>query len=69
MKEGKGQQVFKFSRDGKVLMTLGTAGVAGPANDTFDQPTEVAIAPNGDIAGEYTGVYPRPSPGGWRIPR
>ncbi len=24
MKEGKGQQVFKFNRDGKVLMTLGT---------------------------------------------
>ena len=27
-KDGKGQQVFKFSRDGKVLMTLGKAGVA-----------------------------------------
>ena len=28
-KEGKGHQVFKFSPGGKVLMTLGTAGVAG----------------------------------------
>jgi sugar lactone lactonase YvrE len=46
---GKGQQVWKFSPDGKVLMTLGKAGVAGPGVDTFDQPTEVAIAPNGDI--------------------
>ena len=49
LKDGKGQQVFKLSPDGKVLMTLGKAGVAGSGPDTFDQPTEVAIAPNGDI--------------------
>jgi WD40 repeat protein len=48
-KDGKGQQVFKFSPDGKVLMTLGKAGVAGDGPDTFDQPNSVAIAPNGDI--------------------
>src|SRR5438046_10368828 len=30
-------------------MTLGKAGVSGPALDTFDQPTEVAVAPKGDI--------------------
>ena len=49
-KEGtKGQQVFKFSPDGKVLMTLGKAGVAGKGPDTFDQPCDIAIAPNGDI--------------------
>ena len=47
--QGKGQQVTKFDKDGKVLLTLGKAGVAGPGLDTFDQPTEVAIAPNGDI--------------------
>jgi DNA-binding beta-propeller fold protein YncE len=46
---GKGHQVFKFSPDGKVLMTLGKAGVAGDGQDTFNQPTDVAIAPNGDI--------------------
>ncbi len=28
-KEGKGHQVFKFSPDGKVLLTLGKPGVAG----------------------------------------
>jgi hypothetical protein len=28
-KDGKGQQVFKFSPEGKVLLTLGKAGVAG----------------------------------------
>jgi sugar lactone lactonase YvrE len=47
--EGKGQQVFKFSPDGKVLMTLGKAGVAGDGPDTFNMPSAVAIAPNGDI--------------------
>jgi sugar lactone lactonase YvrE len=48
-KDGKGQQVFKFSPDGNVLMTLGKAGVAGDGPDTFNQPSAVAIAPNGDI--------------------
>ena len=47
--EGRGQQVIKFDRNGTVLLTLGKAGVAGPGLDTFDQPTEVAVAPNGDI--------------------
>ena len=47
--DGKGQQVFKFSPDGKVLMTLGKAGVAGDGPDTFNKPSAVAIAPNGDI--------------------
>jgi len=48
-KDGKGFQVFKFSPEGKVLMTLGKAGVAGDGPDTFNQPNDVAIAPNGDI--------------------
>ena len=42
-------QVFKISQDGKVLLTLGKKGVAGPGLDEFDAPTEVAVAPNGDI--------------------
>lgn len=46
---GKGHQVFKFSRDGKLLMTLGKAGVAGDGPDTFNMPSDVAVAPNGDI--------------------
>jgi sugar lactone lactonase YvrE len=46
---GKGHQVFKFSPDGKVLMTLGKAGVSGSGPDLFDQPTDVLVAPNGDI--------------------
>jgi len=28
-RDGKGHQVFKYSRDGKLLMTLGTGGVGG----------------------------------------
>ena len=46
---GKGQQVFKFSKDGTLLMTLGKAGVKGTDSATFDQPTDVAVAPNGDV--------------------
>ena len=46
---GKGHQVFKFDPDGKVLMTLGRAGVSGSGPDLFDQPTDVVIAPSGDI--------------------
>jgi hypothetical protein len=46
---GKGQQVFKFSPGGKVLMTLGKAGVAGTGPDEFNEPSAVAIAANGDI--------------------
>jgi streptogramin lyase len=46
---GKGHQVIKFSPDGKLLMSLGTRGVAGAGHDTFDQPTDVAVARNGDI--------------------
>src|SRR6516164_1954732 len=44
-----GQEVLKLSSDGKVLMTLGREGVGGSGTDTFDRPTGVAVAPNGDI--------------------
>ncbi len=44
-----GQQVLKISPDGKVLMTIGTPGVSGTGQYTFDQPTGVSVAPNGDI--------------------
>jgi DNA-binding beta-propeller fold protein YncE len=45
----KGHQVFKFSPDGKVLMTLGRAGVSGSGPAHFDQPTDVVISPTGEI--------------------
>jgi sugar lactone lactonase YvrE len=44
-----GHQVVKFSPDGKVLMTLGEAGVAGGDERHFTSPSAVAVAENGDI--------------------
>ena len=48
-KDGKGQQVMKFSPEGKLLLALGTAGVTGDGPDTFNRPSGVVVAPNGDI--------------------
>jgi N-acyl-D-amino-acid deacylase len=48
-RNGIGQQVFKFTRDGQLVMTLGKKGVSGEGPDTFNSPTDVAVAPNGDI--------------------
>src|ERR1700694_668934 len=48
-KDGKGHQVYKFSPAGKVLMTLGKAGVSGDGQDTFNQPSDVVVAPSGNI--------------------
>ena len=45
-----GHQVFKFSPDGKLLLTLGTAGVPGTDESHFNQPSDVVTSPvNGDI--------------------
>jgi len=45
----RGHQVFKLSPVGEVLMTLGKKGIAGNGPDTFDQPSGIAVAQNGDI--------------------
>jgi sugar lactone lactonase YvrE len=47
--KGKGHVVYKFSQDGKILMTLGKPGMAGTGPDTFNEPSDVITAPNGDI--------------------
>jgi DNA-binding beta-propeller fold protein YncE len=47
--KGKGHQVFKFSPEGKVLLVLGKAGVFGDGPDVFNRPSDVLIAPNGDV--------------------
>jgi hypothetical protein len=44
----KGNQVFKFSKDGKLLLTLGTPGGAA-APGYFYAPNDVIVAKNGDI--------------------
>jgi sugar lactone lactonase YvrE len=47
---GKGHQVFKYDADGRLLMTIGTAGVEGDGLDNrLRQPTDVVTAPNGDV--------------------
>jgi sugar lactone lactonase YvrE len=45
----KGHQVFKFSPDGQVLLALGKAGVFGDGRDMFNRPSDVLVAPNGDV--------------------
>jgi sugar lactone lactonase YvrE len=44
-----GHQVFKFSPEGKVLMTLGEKGKPGNDPYHFNAPSDVITAPNGDI--------------------
>ena len=48
-RDGKGHQVVKFSPEGKVLLTLGKAGVAGEGPDMFNQPSDVVVTANGDV--------------------
>ena len=42
-------QVFKFSHDGKLLMTLGTERTPGLDGTHFNKPTDVAFGPEGTI--------------------
>ncbi len=44
-----GAVVVKLSPDGEILMTLGTSGVTGRGTNTFNRPSGVAVAPNGEI--------------------
>ena len=48
-REGKGYQVFKFSPEGQVVMTLGKRGVSSEEPGALVAPTDLTIAPNGDI--------------------
>ena len=45
----RGHDVVKFSPEGKVLLTLGTPGVPGNDATHFNAPSDVVVAPNGDI--------------------
>jgi sugar lactone lactonase YvrE len=49
--DSNGHAVYKFSPDGKLLMTLGKRGAAGDntSHDLFNRPNAVAIGANGDI--------------------
>jgi 6-bladed beta-propeller len=48
-KNGKGEQVVKFSSDGKVLLRLGQAGAAGKGPNIFNGPAYVVVGRNDDI--------------------
>lgn len=45
----KGNQIFKFSQNGEILMTLGQPGIRGDGPNLFNEPSDLAIAPNGDL--------------------
>lgn len=47
--DAAGHVIYKLNQDGKEIMRLGRKGVAGTSNDTFNLPTDVAFASNGDI--------------------
>jgi len=49
MNNGKGHTVMKFNQDGKLLMTLGKPGVAGTTTDTFSEPSDIYVTPDGSI--------------------
>jgi hypothetical protein len=56
----KGNQVFKYDQNGKLLLTIGKAGVSKAGTDTFIQPTACTITPTGDIL-IADGHWPRPT--------
>lgn len=48
-KKRLGHQVYKFTPSGKLVMTLGEAGVPGADEKHFNGPTGVVVAKSGDI--------------------
>ena len=46
---GKGHQIFKFSPDGKLLMTLGKPGMISAEPGAFDEPTDIVVNNRGEI--------------------
>jgi len=47
--DAPGHVVYKLNPDGKEMMRLGSRGVSGTGQNTFNLPTDVAFAPNGDV--------------------
>jgi DNA-binding beta-propeller fold protein YncE len=43
------QVVYKMDPQGKLLLRLGQKGTAGTGHNTFNLPTDVGFAPNGDL--------------------
>ena len=47
--DAPGKAVYKMNPQGRVLMELGSKGVAGLSRNTFNLPTDIGFAPNGDL--------------------
>lgn len=47
--DARNHLVLKHDRVGRVLTVLGRKGEAGESTDRFNQPTDIAFAPNGDF--------------------
>ncbi len=62
----RGHQVHKFSPTGELLLSLGQAGRPGSGPGQFNQPTDVAVAPDGSIfvADGHSGQNDPPHPEG-----
>jgi sugar lactone lactonase YvrE len=54
-----GNRIFKYSPEGKLLMTIGQAGVAKAGRDTFMAPTACKATPDGNMI-IADGHWPRP---------
>ena len=47
--DAPGHVVYKMDPQGRVVTEIGTKGVAGASRNTFNLPTDVGFAPNGDV--------------------
>jgi sugar lactone lactonase YvrE len=47
--DGRGHQIHKFDANGKLLMSLGVAGVGGLGETIFNQPSDILVAPDGSL--------------------
>jgi hypothetical protein len=45
----KGNQIVKYAPDGRILLELGKPGIRGNGPGMFNEPSDLAIAPNGDL--------------------
>lgn len=45
----KGNQIFKFTQDGELLLTLGEPGIRGDGPGQFNEPADLAIGPDGSL--------------------
>ena len=45
----KGNQIFKFNQRGEILIELGQPGIRGDSPDLFNEPSDLAIGPDGSL--------------------